>query len=740
VNEAMSFGLLGRAIIVVLLTGCGGGGGSDNPAANPPANPPATPAFGLTSRPAFDLPNLLPGNGSLGTYVLADSFPNLSFADAVFLAGVPGEDRLVVIEQQGIIRVFNNEPTTAASAVILDITAVVSFGGEEGLLGLAFDPDFVVNRYFYVHYSATGPRRSVIARFTWDSLLDQADPATEKILLQIAQPYSNHNGGMLAFGPDEFLYIGMGDGGSGGDPGNNAQNPDNLLGSMLRIDVHPLISSDAYDVPADNPFIGQAGFRPETYAYGLRNPFRFSFDRQTGELWLGDVGQGALEEIDLIAAGENYGWRVYEGSQLFDDSANTLPLSAFTPPVVEYDHGQGVAVIGGYVYRGSRLAALQGKYIYTDWTAGPVWALSMQSGVVIANDVIASTGTLSPSFGEGNDGELYLLVGNAIQHLEETSPGTGAEQPADLLSATGVFDSLIDLQVTSGFIEYDVNQPFWSDNTVKRRWVAMPEPGEIEFSAGDAWDFPLGTVIIKHFEITLIEGDPASQRRLETRLLILTATGWQGFTYRWNTQQTDANLLSGREQESITVQLASGSSREQIYEYPSRTDCLVCHTAVAGRALGLRTRQLNRDFAYPATTDNQLRSWNNISLFSNDIGSPDNFERYDALGDDAAPLAARVRAYLDINCAYCHQPGGPTPVAIDLRYATILADTAMLDVVPSVGDLGLVDARIIAAGDRTRSVLWERMQRLDAQRMPPLGSHLVDEQALEIIGDWIDTL
>lgn len=726
--------------ILLLLGACGGGGGHDAPPAPPPINPPPPPEFGLTSRPAVDLPELLTGSGLLGTYSLADSFPNLSFTNALFLAGVPGEDRLVVVEQQGIIRVFDNDPTVPSTAVILNLTGAISFGGEEGLLGLAFDPDFVVNRFFYIHYSAAGPRRSVIARFTWDPVMDEADLTSEKIILQIDQPYSNHNGGMLAFGPDEFLYIGMGDGGSGGDPENNAQNPDNLLGSMLRIDVHPANPNDAYDVPMDNPFMSQAGFRPETYAYGLRNPFRFSFDAQTGELWVGDVGQGEREEIDLISAGGNYGWRVFEGSQLFDDSANTLPLSDFTAPVVEYDHSQGVAVIGGYVYRSSRIPSLQGRYIYTDWTAGPLWALSLENGVVVANDVIAAIGTLSPSFGEGNDGELYLLVGERIQHLEETSPGTGATQPAALLSATGIFDSLASLQVVSGFIEYAVNQPFWSDGTVKRRWVAMPDTSEIEFSAVDAWQFPLGTVVVKHFEIALIENDPGSQRRLETRLLILTDSGWQGFTYRWNVQQTDADLLSGREQESISVQLADGSSREQIYEYPSRTDCLVCHTAVAGRTLGLRTRQLNRDFAYPNTNDNQLRSWNNIGLFSSDIAMPDTYERYAAIADTSVSLTARVRAYLDINCAYCHQPGGTTPVTIDLRFATTLADTAALDVTPSAGDLGLVDARIIAPGDRLRSVLWQRMQRLDAQRMPPLGSHLPDEQALAAIGAWIDAL
>lgn len=561
---------------------------------------------------------------------------------------------------------------------------------------------------------------------------------TEKILLEIDQPFTNHNGGMLAFGPDDFLYIAMGDGGSGGDPQNNAQDPTNLLGSMLRIDVHPNDPADAYDIPLDNPTFAQPGARPETWAMGLRNPFRFSFDRATGDLWLGDVGQGAIEEIDIITGGGNYGWRVFEGTQTFDGSANTLPNSAFTPPVYEYDHSLGVAVIGGYVYRGNALPSLLGRYLYTDFGSGTVWALDYDGTNVLANDVIA-TASSPASFGEDNQGELYVVsLNGGIFGLDETGGGGGTIP--DQLSETGVFTNLATLEPASGLIEYELNHPFWSDNAITRRWVGIPDVSQAQFAATGAWVFPVRTIVIKHFELALTEGDASSQRRLETQLLINTSSGWQGFTYRWNAQGTDADLLTGRETETITVNLIGGGTRDQLYEYPSRTDCLGCHTQAAGRTLGLKTRQLNRDFAYPSATDNQLRSWNNIGLFTTDIGAATQYGSFAELTDLARSVESRARAFLDTNCAICHQPGGPTPVNLDLRFDTALAAMNAVGVAPNAGDIGISNALIIAAGEKERSVLWARMGRLDADRMPPLASHLVNQPAVDLIGQWIDLL
>ena len=712
--------------------GNGGGGGGGNP-------PPDPPPFGLTSRQSLatlDLP--FSTGGALGTYQLSSAF-NVGFSNPVLLVGVPEEDRAVVIEQGGQMHAFNNDPATSSSRVVLNLAGRVVTDSEQGLLGLAFDPNFTQNRYIYVHYSVLGPRRSVIARFTWDQAQDEVDIDSEKILLELNQPGSNHNGGMLAFGPDGYLYIAFGDGGGGNR--HASQDRTNLYGSILRIDVHPQNPSDNYDIPADNPFVGEGGgVREEIWAYGFRNPYRFSFDRQTGDLWVGDVGESNFEEIDIVSSGQNHGWPVYEGEEEFDDSQNSLPRSSFTFPVYVYNHDVGAAIIGGFVYRGTRFSALQGRYIYTDFVSGTVWALNYDGSSVVSNDELVPSSNFPRSLGEDNNGELYVLSssGSALT-LEETVPGGGEALPVQL-SDTGIFTDMTNLTPASGLIEYDLNQPFWSDNAVKRRWMGIPDGQTITFDATGAWQFPVGTVLIKHFEMLLTEGDANSARRLETRLLIHTDSGWEGYTYRWNVDETDATLLSGRETETITVNLAGGGTRDQLYEYPSRANCSNCHTQVAGFALGLRTRQLNRDFDYTNATDNQLRSLNNIDLFSTDIGSDDDYAALPALDDTSVSVEQRARAYLAVNCAQCHQPGGPTPVNIDLRFDTAANNMNILSAAPQVGDLGLTNAAIVRPGNKEQSVLWERLRRTDTTRMPPIGSHLVDDEAVTVIGEWIDGL
>ncbi len=718
------------------LTACGGGGGSSSSA--PPA-PPAgggtsggtEPAFGLTTRDnlaAFNLPGS--GTGAIAL-TLAEAYPGLTFNVPIYAASVPGENRLVVVEQSGRLQAFVDTPGATTARTVLDLSSVVTFAGEQGLLGLAFDPAFTTNRYLYVHYSASGPRRSVVARFTWEAASDQALRSSEKVILEVAQPFTNHNGGSLAFGPDNYLYIALGDGGSGGDPQNHGQDRSTLLGSVLRLDVHPASASEAYAIPPDNPFVGVSGVREEIYAYGLRNPFRFSFDQQSGELWLGDVGQNAIEEIDRIEAGGNYGWRVFEGTEPFDRSGNTLPDSAFSPPVFEYDHSQGRSVIGGYVYRGSRHAALFGRYLFADYVSGNVWALDPANPS--AGATVVDRATNPAGFAEKNDGELLLVtIGGSLLEFV-SSGGTSGEVP-DKLSETGLFADLASLTPAAGLIEYAVTVPFHSDGAEKRRWAGIPGSATVAFGADD-WSLPTGSVLVKHFTLETTDGPT----RLETRVLARGPDEWAGFTYRWDAAGSDADLLLARETTTFTVPGSAGPVAQR-YDFPSRTDCFACHTDAAGVALGLRTPQLNRDFDYDGVVDNQLRSWNNIGLFDTALGDAAGYDAFPAIADEDASVADRARAYLDVNCAHCHQPGGTAPGALDLRVAT--ADDAMgaLNTAPSAGNLGITDAAIIAPGERNRSVLWERLRRLDDNRMPPLGSHVVDSEGVDLVGRWIDAL
>ena len=337
-------------------------------------------------------------------------FTDLSFEEMTNLVQPDDDSDLIFITEQGggIYSFSTSNPQQAD--VFLDITDRVNRGGnEEGLLGLVFDPDYQGNGYFYVYYSATEPARSVLSRFNLDEEnTDVADPESEVIIMEVEQPYANHNAGQLAFGPDGYLYIALGDGGSAGDPLGNGQNLTTLLGSILRIDVSGLSGPGDYAIPADNPFVGSEGAREEIWAYGLRNPWRFSFDLETGLLWAGDVGQNSWEEIDIITKGANYGWNIMEGSQCYSP-ATSCDQSGLTLPVIEYDHSQGCSVTGGYVYRGDQITSLQGYYIYGDYCSGNIWALAYDGSVVTDNVLLVDSGLSVTSFGEDLAGNLYIL-------------------------------------------------------------------------------------------------------------------------------------------------------------------------------------------------------------------------------------------------------------------------------------------------------------------------------------------
>ena len=338
-------------------------------------------------------------------------FPDLSFEEMTNLVQPDGtSDRIFIAEQTGTIYAFSTDDPQKAD-IFLDITDRVNRGGnEEGLLGLAFDPDYQENGYFYVYYSADNPRRSVLSRFSLDEgNTDVANSESEVIIMEVDQPFGNHNAGQLAFGPDGYLYIGLGDGGSAGDPEGNGQNLGTLLGSILRIDVSELSGPGDYAVPTDNPFVDTEGARAEIWAFGLRNPWRFSFDSETGLLWAGDVGQGSWEEIDIIAKGANYGWNIMEGLHCYSP-ASGCDESGLTLPIAEYDHSQGrCSVTGGYVYRGDQIPSLQGHYIYGDYCSGDIWALAYDGNAVIENMLLAESGLSITSFGEDLAGNLYIL-------------------------------------------------------------------------------------------------------------------------------------------------------------------------------------------------------------------------------------------------------------------------------------------------------------------------------------------
>jgi len=656
----------------------------------------------------------------------------------VLLLQPPGDDtKWFVIEQGGLVKTFANADGASTVTTFIDLQDRVVSGGEAGLLGMAFDPDYATNGRVYLSYTADptvsgSVLESRISRFTAASGV--LNPASEEKLLTIPQPFTNHNGGNIVFGPDRLLYAGFGDGGSGGDPQNNAQNRSTLLGKLIRIDVS---GNGAYSVPSSNPFAGagsarcQAGSTTgtascgEIYAYGLRNPWRWSFDRAspTPDIWLGDVGQGAWEEVDRIVAGGNYGWRFREGAHCYNPSTNCPTTANGAPlidPVGEYSHSLGVSITGGYVYRGTAIPELVGRYVFGDFGSGRIFALVPDSSGTLQRQEILASGAQISSFAQGSDGEIYFLnYGGTILKLVR---GTATASPIKpLLSQTGCMSASNVMQPATGLIPYAPVAPFWSDGASKARWMALPDNTKITVESDGDWTFPSGTVLVKNFTL--------NGSLIETRLFMRhTDTGnWGGYTYRWNAGHTDAALVSG----GLTEQIGT-----QSWTYPSEAQCLQCHTNAAGGSLGLETRQLNSTITYPSTgrSANQIATLQAIGLFTT---APASEVAYPDPADTTQPLASRARAYLHTNCAQCHRPNGGTPVTLDLRYATAMAATNACNVAPASGDLGVSGAQIIAPGEASRSVLYLRVNRRDGNQMPPIGSHVVDESGVALLQQWI---
>ncbi len=718
-----------------LLASCGGGGSGGNNNQPPPPPPPPPATGGLDAR-LNNLSCVAPARAAVGAIAVIEAFPNLPRLNAPtkMLVEPVADPRWFVLRKSGQLMVFDPDNATSVSTY-LDLSGVVRTDSEGGLLGMAFHPDYPGVPEIFLYYTIDGPggvpMRSVISRFILDDVASPGAGTVEEVIIEIDQFADNHNGGDIAFGADRLLYIGLGDGGGGGDPRETGQNTTNLLGSMLRIDA---IGTGAdYNIPGTNPFSAQpkcgpnevnGNNCPEIYAWGLRNPWRWSFDQPTGDLWLGDVGQGSWEEVDLIELGGNYGWDCREGANDFETNGCSGP---FIDPVAEYNHSNGdVSITGGFVYRGSAIVGLSGRYVFGDFASGRIWALESDGAGGYTTEELISSGTNPSSFGLDQDGELYFTDygGGRIMQLVET--GGGADLVPDQLSASGCVDPGDTAQPYSGLVPYAINAPFWSDGAEKDRYIGLPNGTTISIDAADDWVFPPGTVIVKNFRL--------NDRLIETRHLMRHPDGvWAGYTYEWNAAETEATRVRNGKVVNIDG---------QDWVYPDEAECLRCHTDIAGVALGPETAQMNRDFTYPQTgrTDNQIATYDAVAMFASPAGDPATLPALVDPMAETADLDARARAYLHSNCANCHQPGGPTPVNLDLRYTTTLANTNACDIVPTSDDLGINMARIIAPGDASRSVLVARMDVRDINAMPPLGSTVVDDFGVTLITDWINGL
>ncbi len=748
-----------------------------NPNLNVPASPPST-ALGLVS--AFNI-----ADGS-----------NLVFDQPLCLTSPPGETkRLFVCQKTGLLRMIPDVTLPVASApTFLDLPALLSSrtttteaintGSECGLLGLAFHPNYATNRYFFIFYSVTknGQLYQRVSRFTAQANFTAADTTSERILIEQLDDAGNHNGGCLQFGPDGYLYISVGDEGDANDTNLNSQliNKDFFSG-MLRIDVdkdpvnsieptpHASVPLDAgiarYSIPKTNPYVLPANggnwdgtyngstvsgtVRREFWATGLRNPWRFSFDPQTGVLWLGDVGQDAREEVDNITRGGNYGW-CYREALLVGPRTTNPPIPAnfdtlyHSKPIYNYVRPgnsamtpdfQGYCVTGGVVYRGTNLPALAGKYIFGDYGTGNIWSMNLDGTNVTR---IAGEGGVS-AFGYDPSNQDVLITdidGGRILRLANTT--TGQSFP-ETLSATNLFADLTDLTPSPGLVPYTVNLPFWSDYAVKSRWFIVPDgSSQFTWSQDGLWTLPTGTIWVKHFDMEMQRGVPASKKRIETRLIVKNAGGVYGVSYRWNDAGTEA-FLAADGGENFTLNVTDGGNPvPQTWRIPSRSECMICHSTQAGHALSFNTRQINLSNNMLGFSGNQLTTLRQQGYLSNDPGSPNLLPRH-LRGDEAAySVEARVRSYLAVNCSYCHKAGGPTPASWDGRPELTLTQTGLVNG-SATNNGGNPANKLVVPGDTTHSIVLNRIAVTNGfTRMPPIASNVIDTANVQLLTTWIN--
>lgn len=680
-------------------------------------------------------------------YRVERAFPALTFAQPLEVARLPGTDRLVVVELGGKLRSFRADDTTGEIDLFGD---VARFDRElSDTYAITFHPRFAENRYCYVLALAKTPgvknradgTRIVRFKVTADPV-PRLDHASGTVIITWLQ--GGHNGGNLRFGPDGMLYFGAGDAGPAEppDPFVTGQDLSDLLASIMRIDVDHPDAGRAYSIPRDNPFVALPQARGEVWAYGLRNPWRLSFDSASGELYAGDVGWQLWEMIHRVRRGANYGWSLTEGGKQDVRPDRLVGPTPVSPPLVVHSHEEAASITGGEFYHGKKLAALRDAYLYGDWQTGLFWSLRAEGDRVIEHRELCRTALAPVGFGIDHEGEL-LICDYAGGGLWRLAPNPDAGSPSRFprrLSETGLFADTAAQRPAPGVVPYEINAPRFLDHATSERWVAFPGAGKITIAAqplgvmpAGRWVYPDGAVLAKTYSLELERGNPATRRRVETQLLHYDARSqqWGAYSYRWNDAQTDAALVPARGDEAtfaIKDAAAPGRTLRQTWRFNSRAECLRCHNLTTNYTPGFNALQLDRPTA--ASPGRQLDTFHALGL-----GRPD--PRMADPHGELGSLETRARSYLHANCSACHRPNGGGSALLWLNLDATLRDANLQDAKPVQGDLGLPDARVIARGDPARSVLLYRMASEGRAHMPYLGSKLTDERGLLLVRDWI---
>ena len=675
--------------------------------------------------------------------VTARAFANLKFRQPVEIRFNKTLNRFFVLELGGKLYSFPPDENVQQADLAFELKANVP--GASQSFGFEFHPKFGENRELFLCYVFQPKRKdgTHVVRLKMPAVdgPPQVDPDSLEVLITWLS--GGHNGGSLNFGPDGMLYISSGDAEAPYPPDGlkTGQDISDLLASILRIDINHRDPGQAYRVPPDNPFIGITGARPEVWAYGLRNPWRMSFDKPTGNLWVGDVGWDLWELVFKVERGGNYGWSIMEGSQPIhpDDHSGPSPI---TSPIVQHSHSEARSMTGGHVYHGSRLAGLRGTYIYGDYTTGRIWGLRYDGKLVTEHRELANTPHQIICFGIGPDEELIVVdYLGSLNKLVPNPASTPATPFPTQLSGTGLFSNLARLTPAEGVMPYAINAEPWQDGARYSRVIAIPGDGVIDLHPNNdsrlgnfegSLRFPDRTVLAKTTTMDVFDSPESSQpqpRKLETQVLQLVNGFWQAYSFVWNKEGTDAELSDGKGRDIdllIPDTLVPGGRRELSWHFASRAECQLCHGQRFGTVIGFTPEQLSEE------TTAQLQQ---VSIVAN--LPPPNRPGLTTVNNIDESLTKRARSYLHANCAHCHHQGGGGATVFDLSYHLPLKRTKLLGLPPAQGNFGLENARVIAPGDPYRSVLLYRMAKQGNGRMPHLGSRRIDAAGLKLIHDWI---
>lgn len=700
-------------------------------------------------------------------YTLERVFPKLSFRAPISLHRYPelvdGKTRWLVVEQSGKIVSFVADDNISTADTMIHLGSPLpklsawGDGKDKGLnaFSLAFHPNFKSNRFVYICYlvqsGKINPGGTHVARYVVrDTNPPTIDYESETTILRCDA--GGHNGCTLAFGPDGYLYISLGDLTDPTPPDilRTGQDISDFYASILRIDVDKPSrlrdgTSVEYTIPADNPFVNMPSAKGEVFAFGLRNPWRMSFDDKTGQLWVGDVGWELYEMVYRVRSGSNLGWSIKEGPGDVMPELKVGP-TPIQPADIVLDHADAASVTGGFVYHGRKFPSLNGKYIFGDWITRRYWSASFDDQRVTALEEIAQTEVKPICFATDHDGELFVL--EYIQWDQDggiyrfkPNPASDEFKPNQFpkrLSQTGLFSNTPALAPASGVFRYQLNSTMWMEGAEAQFHIGIPggDAAKVFQNPQNTFDwfnsrvfFPKGTVLAKTYQL--------GGRKIETQISQHEANNdIRFYTYRWLEDQSDAELVPASGASATVIDRDGG---EMKWNFASRSQCKICHTPWSGNALGFLEEQLRRP-SEPHDSWRELQSIGVLKCVGDGQPAPDSqYQPMVGLQDNAA-VNHRARSYLHSNCAHCHQFGGNGSAAFDVRWTLNLEDMKCVNVKPMKGDCGLQEPHLVSAGSPERSTLFSRIAKQGPGRMPHIGAEQVDPKGIQLVSQWIRSL